>query len=241
MSRRSGCRAHRRLSCRMAPTIPHKSLSLPRSRLPISGDRLYGRARYGFCTWTTSRACELVERDLCGRSSTSAAAARVHAGAGQSVLEAVPSHTVIIWATADPRRLPPAPLNNLLARTSKSSIPLVEDSKSLRQYSIQSENKTELVSGEVASNIAFHSAIAAAMFREPPYRPRERLPCRASIAGLRDVTGRTRLLDLGCGTGFIIGIAGPLTRWRGSTPRPDNQAGGRPSFAPADRSGQEEQ
>ncbi|MGI5844427.1 MAG: class I SAM-dependent methyltransferase [Candidatus Xenobium sp.] len=60
----------------------------------------------------------------------------------------------------------------------------------------------------LVANIAFHSAIADRYDAMNPHTgPENASRVERVLLELRDVTGGTRLLDLGCGTGFIIGIA----------------------------------
>jgi ubiquinone/menaquinone biosynthesis C-methylase UbiE len=60
----------------------------------------------------------------------------------------------------------------------------------------------------IAANIAVHSAMAASYNeREPHFRPENKAKVREVLATLARRAGHSRLLDLGCGTGFIIDLA----------------------------------
>lgn len=60
----------------------------------------------------------------------------------------------------------------------------------------------------LTANVVVHSAMAATYNeREPHFRPENQLQVQAVLQGISDATGRGRLLDLGCGTGFIIHLA----------------------------------
>lgn len=63
----------------------------------------------------------------------------------------------------------------------------------------------------VKANVAVHSAMAATYNeREPHFRPENQSSVRAVLAKLSKDTGGGRLLDLGCGTGFVITLAKDL-------------------------------
>lgn len=66
-------------------------------------------------------------------------------------------------------------------------------------------------SGTLAANIAVHSAMAKTYNdREPHFRPENRRVVRGLLEALRKEAGRGQLLDVGCGTGFILGLAHDL-------------------------------
>lgn len=63
----------------------------------------------------------------------------------------------------------------------------------------------------VTANVAVHSAMAATYNeREPHFRPENQQKVRAVLEGVSRATNRGRLLDFGCGTGFIINLAKDL-------------------------------
>lgn len=63
----------------------------------------------------------------------------------------------------------------------------------------------------VSANVAVHSAMAATYNeKEPHFRPENQQQVRAVIQRVADDVGHGRLLDLGCGTGFIINLAKDL-------------------------------
>lgn len=65
----------------------------------------------------------------------------------------------------------------------------------------------------VTANVAVHSAMAATYNeREPHFRPENQAKVRKALEELARDTGGGRLLDLGCGTGFIINLAKDLFR-----------------------------
>lgn len=60
----------------------------------------------------------------------------------------------------------------------------------------------------IKANIEVHTRMADSYNRnEPHYRPENRAKVRAKLGEMRRRFGSARLLDLGCGTGFIIDLA----------------------------------
>jgi ubiquinone/menaquinone biosynthesis C-methylase UbiE len=60
----------------------------------------------------------------------------------------------------------------------------------------------------IEANIQVHTRMAESYNRnEPHYRPENRAKVRAKLEEMRRRFGSARLLDLGCGTGFIIDLA----------------------------------
>jgi ubiquinone/menaquinone biosynthesis C-methylase UbiE len=61
------------------------------------------------------------------------------------------------------------------------------------------------VSDIVRSNIAVHTKMASSYARdEPHYRPENQEKVRANLLRLAEQTGTRRMLDIGCGAGFVI-------------------------------------
>ena len=59
----------------------------------------------------------------------------------------------------------------------------------------------------VQANILVHSRMADSYEREEPhYRPENRAKVRANLSRLAEQTGTGRMLDLGCGAGFVIDL-----------------------------------
>ncbi|RKF06521.1 class I SAM-dependent methyltransferase [Oceaniradius stylonematis] len=66
------------------------------------------------------------------------------------------------------------------------------------------------MSDVIDANIAVHSALAETYNTdEPHFRPENKAKVSKRLAELQAMTGGDRLLDLGCGTGFIIDLARP--------------------------------
>ena len=70
-----------------------------------------------------------------------------------------------------------------------------------------------MLSTVIRANIEVHTRMAASYDRlEPHFRPENRGKVRRVLEGLARRCGRERLLDLGCGTGFIVTLACDLFR-----------------------------
>src|SRR5947209_7873210 len=68
-----------------------------------------------------------------------------------------------------------------------------------------------VVSDIVRSNIAVHTKMAGSYVRdEPHYRPENQAKVRANLLRLAQQTGTGRMLDIGCGAGFVIDQARDL-------------------------------
>jgi SAM-dependent methyltransferase len=68
-----------------------------------------------------------------------------------------------------------------------------------------------VVSDVVRSNIAVHTRMAGSYVRdEPHYRPENQAKVRANLERIAEKTGTTRMLDIGCGAGFVIDQARDL-------------------------------
>jgi ubiquinone/menaquinone biosynthesis C-methylase UbiE len=68
-----------------------------------------------------------------------------------------------------------------------------------------------VVSDVVRSNIAVHTRMADSYVRdEPHYRPENQAKVRANLQRIAEQTGTTRMLDIGCGAGFVIDQARDL-------------------------------
>jgi ubiquinone/menaquinone biosynthesis C-methylase UbiE len=59
----------------------------------------------------------------------------------------------------------------------------------------------------IDANIAVHSAAAGRYKEEPHYRPENRARVRDILVSIKKTTNGNKLLDLGCGMGFVIDIA----------------------------------
>src|SRR5690242_8504405 len=59
----------------------------------------------------------------------------------------------------------------------------------------------------LADNIAVHTRMADTYERdEPHFRPENKEKVRANLLRIAERTGTRRMLDVGCGTGFVIGL-----------------------------------
>lgn len=69
----------------------------------------------------------------------------------------------------------------------------------------------DLEAATLAANVAVHSHLAKVYdSSEPHFRPENQDKVRHRLAGLAQAHGRTALLDIGCGTGFVLRLAVPL-------------------------------
>src|SRR5437773_4758183 len=60
----------------------------------------------------------------------------------------------------------------------------------------------------LTANIVYHSALAGSYdARQPHFRPENVSRVDAILRRLSEATGGRRLLDIGCGTGFVLNIA----------------------------------
>jgi len=65
----------------------------------------------------------------------------------------------------------------------------------------------------VRANIALHTALSETYDRDQPhYRPENRASVSRRLARLAGAAGSDRLVDFGCGSGFVIGLARPYFR-----------------------------
>jgi ubiquinone/menaquinone biosynthesis C-methylase UbiE len=70
--------------------------------------------------------------------------------------------------------------------------------------------KDPVVNDVIAANVEVHTRMAGSYNEnEPHYRPENRAKVRSRVEAMRRF-GRERLLDLGCGTGFVIDLAKDL-------------------------------
>jgi SAM-dependent methyltransferase len=59
----------------------------------------------------------------------------------------------------------------------------------------------------VRSNIAVHTTLAETYaLDEPHYRPENKAKVKANLLRVAERTGTTRMLDIGCGAGFVIDL-----------------------------------
>lgn len=73
------------------------------------------------------------------------------------------------------------------------------------------ETKSHPLSDVVNANVTVHSAMAATYNeREPHFRPENQRKVREVLQSISAQTNRGKLLDLGCGTGFVINLAKDL-------------------------------
>ena len=67
-----------------------------------------------------------------------------------------------------------------------------------------------MASDVIRANVEVHSRMVEVYRNEPHFRPENQAKVRAMLAGLRQRAPGGTLLDLGCGTGFIIDLARDL-------------------------------
>jgi ubiquinone/menaquinone biosynthesis C-methylase UbiE len=65
----------------------------------------------------------------------------------------------------------------------------------------------ELLEKSKQANIVFHDAHSSTYLQQPHYRPENVARVRSELIELKKLCGGDKLLDLGCGMGFIIDIA----------------------------------
>jgi ubiquinone/menaquinone biosynthesis C-methylase UbiE len=62
------------------------------------------------------------------------------------------------------------------------------------------------VSDVLRSNVEVHTRMADAYEREPHFRPENKAKVRDNLLRVAERTGTSRMLDVGCGTGFVISL-----------------------------------
>ncbi len=64
----------------------------------------------------------------------------------------------------------------------------------------------------IEANVAFHRKLSTSYREQPFFRPENQQRVRALVRELAQKTGGSRLLDIGCGTGFLLDMAHDLFR-----------------------------
>ena len=62
------------------------------------------------------------------------------------------------------------------------------------------------MSDVVRSNVEVHTRMADSYEREPHFRPENKAKVRDNLLRVAERTGTSRMLDIGCGTGFVISL-----------------------------------